>query len=160
MKIRQVSKYVLAYSLWVVSSAVGLSVAWMIRNAYLLVVGAMTMGLLQQGTPSERFQVPPMRNAVDRFGIVILAVAMVVVVVFVEYYYRTGVDEGQLARRFVLATAVESGVLFVALAVQAALGAALGLFTIWSILAPLGVLVVTVALSWVLTRMPKRAAES
>ena len=31
----------------------------------------------------------------------------------------------------------------------------LGLFTVWSVLVPCGVLAVTVALSWVLTRMPK-----
>ena len=112
------------------------------------------MGALQ-GTSAQQFQVPLARNAVDRFSIVVLGVLSVLLVVAVEHYYRTGVEQGQLLRRLVLVTAIESGVLFAALAIQAIYLGMLGLFTVWSVLIPCGVLAVTVALSWVLTRMPK-----
>ncbi|MCD6285880.1 MAG: hypothetical protein J7M39_08215, partial [Anaerolineae bacterium] len=100
------------------------------------------------------------RNAVDRFSIVVLGVLSVLLVVGVEHYYRTGVEKGQLLRRWVLVTAIESGVLFVALAIQAIYLGVLGLFTVWSVLVPCGVLAVTVALSWVLTRMPKNPSPA
>ena len=41
-----------------------------------------------------------------------------------------------------------------------ALAGVMGLFTIWSIAVPLGVLALAVVLSWALTRLPKRTSES
>ena len=117
------------------------------------------MGALQ-GTSAQQFQVPLTRNAIDRFSILVLGVLSVLLVVTVEHYYRTGVELGQLMRRFVLVTAIEFGVLFVALAIQAIYLGVLGLFTIWSVLLPCGVLAVTVVLSWILTRMPKNPSPA
>ena len=64
-----------------------------------------------------------------------------------------------LPRRVVLVTLIEIGVLFVSLALQVALAGVMGLFTIWSIAVPLGVLAVAVALSWVLPRLPASRAR-
>ncbi len=91
------------------------------------------------------------------FLILILGVLCVLLVVVVEHYYRTGVEVGQLSRRFVQVTAIEGGVLFTALAIQVIFLGVLGLFTVWSVLLPLVVLALTVGLSWLLTRMPKNS---
>ncbi len=159
MKIRQVSEYILVYILWGVSSAAGLWVAWMVRSAYLLVVGAMTMNALLYGTPSERFQVPYIRTGVDRFGVVILAVAMVAVVVFIEYTYRTGLEKGLLWRRFVLVTAIEFGVVFIMQAIQMLAASVLGVFSIWSAVAAFGVLALTGATGWLVTKLPGKPPD-
>ena len=152
---RKVSGYIGAWGLWAFTSALGVVIGfWALRDAINSIAGAMTMGALQ-GTSAQQFQVPLVRNAVDRFSIIVLGVLSVLLVVAVEHYYRTGVEQGQLLRRLVLVTAIESGVLFAALAIQAIYLGMLGLFTVWSVLVPCGVLAVTVALSWVLTRMPK-----
>ncbi|MBN1872973.1 MAG: hypothetical protein JXA33_02000 [Anaerolineae bacterium] len=151
----KISEYIVAWSLWAFSITLGVIIGfWAVRDAINVIAEAMTMGALQ-GTPSQQFQVPFTRNAIDRFDILILGVLSVLLVVTVEHYYRTGVEQGQLMRRFVLVTALEFGVLFLSLATQAIYLGVLGLFTIWSVLLPCGVLAITVILSLILTRMPK-----
>lgn len=159
-QVRKVSEYVVAWGLWAFTSALGVLIGfWALRDAINAIAGAMTMGALQ-GTSAQQFQAPLVRGAIDRFSILVLGVLSVLLVVVVEHYYRTGVEQGQLLKRLVLVTAIESGVLFVALAIQAIYLGVLGLFTVWSVLVPCGVLAVTVALSWVLTRMQKNALSA
>lgn len=160
MRIRKASEYILAYALWVMSSALGVFIGfWAVRSAGSAIVELLTLGQTM-GTPEQRFQVAFTRNAYDRFGVVALGVLGVVMVVIIEHYYRTGVDQNMLPRRVVLVTLIEVGVLFVALAIQVALAGVMGLFTIWSILMPLGVLALAAALSWALTRLPKQATTN
>ncbi len=155
MQVRKTSEYILAYVLWAVSCAIGVFLAfWAVRGAFDALVELFTLGQLL-GTPAQRFQVTFTRNALDRFGVVTLGILAVLMVVFLEHYYRVGVEREELLRRFVLVTLVEVVILFVALAIQVALAGAMGLFTIWSIVVPLGVLMVAVVLSWVLTRLPR-----
>jgi hypothetical protein len=159
MQIRKTTEYILAYVLWGVSSAFGGFIGfWAVRSAGSAIVELLTLSQTM-GTSSQRFQVTFTRNAFDRFGVVVLGVLAVLMVVMIEYYYRTGVDQGVLPRRVVWVTLIEVSVLFVALTIQVALAGVIGLFTIWSIMVPLGVLAVMVALSWLLTRLPKRAAK-
>jgi hypothetical protein len=153
---RNVSTYILAWSLWGISSAAGVLVLfWPFRDAVRAIAEALTMGA-RHGTSAQQFQVPYTLAAVDRVTVVVFGLLSVLLVVGVEHYYRTGAEEAQLARRFVQVTAVEFGVLFAALAIQSVYLGVLGLFTIWSVVVPLGVLAVTVALSWLLTRMRKK----
>ena len=160
MQLKKTSEYILAWALWAVTSVVGVLIGfWAVRGALSSIVEALTMGAAM-GTPSQQFQVPFTRNAVDRFAILTLGLLSVLLVVGVEYYYRTGVDVNQLWRRFVQVTAIESGVLFVALTIQVIFLGVLGLFTIWSVLLPLAVLALTVGLSWILTRLPKKPSPA
>jgi len=155
-QVGKVSEYLLAWGLWAFTSALGVFIAfWAVRDAIRYVTETITIQYALYGTSAQRFQVPFTRNAVDRFSVFTLGVLLVVFVVATESYYRNGVDRHQLGRRFVQITAIEFGVLFIALTTQVICQGALGLFTIWSILVPCGVLAVTVALSWVLTKMPK-----
>lgn len=157
---RRISQYVLAWVLWIVSSALGVAILfWAVLDAIRSIAEALTMGALQ-GTSAEQFQRPYTLNAVDRFGVLGVGLLSVLVVVFVEHYYRTGSEQRQLLRRFVLVTAIETGVLFVALTIQTAFLGTLGLFTIWSVLVPLVTLAVTVALSWVWTRMGSGSSQA
>jgi len=160
MQIRKTSEYILAYALWIASCAYGVLIGfWAVRGAGDAIVEFLTLGQLM-GTPAQRFQVTFTRNAFDRFGVVILGVLAVLMVVFVEHAYRTGVDQGVLWRRVVLVTLIETAILFVSLAIQVALAGVMGLFTIWSILVPIGVLALVVGLSWVLTRLPEQATTN
>lgn len=154
MRIHTASEYLLAYALWVVTSALGIFVGfWAVRGALGSVAEFLTLGALR-GTSAQRFQVLFTRNTVDQFSMVVLGVLAVIMVVAVEHYYRTGVDAGRLLRRFVNVTTIESGVLFVALVLQMILASVMGLFTIWSILVPCLLLAITVGLTWVCTRLP------
>ncbi len=157
----KMSRYVLAWILWALTVAWGVYITfWAVRDAIMSVTEVITAQYARYGTSAQQFQVRLTRNAVDRFSVFTLGVLLVVFVVATESYYRDGVDRHQLGRRFVQITAIEFGVLFVALATQAICQGALGLFTIWSILVPCGVLAVTVALSWVLTKLPKESSSA
>lgn len=158
---RSISKYILAWGLWAVSSAFGVFIGfWAVLDAMRAVVEVFTMEALLRGTSAEQFQVPYTRNVVDRFGTLAVGLLSVLLVVGIEHYYRTGVDEDRLWKRVVLVTAIEFGVLFVALAIESLVFGVLGLFTVWSLVVPVGVLAVTAALSWVLTRMPNNSSNS
>jgi hypothetical protein len=146
--------------LWIASCTYGVFIGfWAVRSAGDAIVEFLTLGQLV-GTPMQRFQVTFTRNAFDRFGVVLLGVLAVLMVVVIEYAYRTGVDQGILLRRVVLVTLIETGILFISLTIQVALAGAMGLFTIWSILVPLGVLALLIILSWILTRVARRPGES
>jgi len=160
-QVGKVSEYLLAWGLWAFTSALGVFIAfWAVRDAIRYVTETITIQYALYGTSAQRFQVPFTRNAVDRFSVVILGILSVVLVVVVENYYRTGVGQHLLWRRFLQVMTIELGVLFIALTTQVICQGALGLFTIWSILVPCGVLALTVALSWVLTKMPKDSSSA
>jgi len=145
----KMSRYVLAWILWALTVAWGVYITfWAVRDAIMSVTEVITAQYARYGTSAQQFQVRLTRNAVDRFSVFTLGVLLVVFVVATESYYRDGVDRHQLGRRFVQITAIEI------------CQGALGLFTIWSILVPCGVLAVTVALSWVLTKLPKESSSA
>ena len=153
--------YILAWGLWALTSAFGAFIAfWAVLDAIGSLTEALTMKALQYGTTAERFQVAYTRNAVQRFGVLGLGILSVLFLVLVEHYYRAGVDQGRLWKRFLQLTTIEFGVLFVALTIQAISTGVLGLFTIWSVLFPVAVLALTLVLGWVLKRMPKRPSPA
>jgi hypothetical protein len=106
---RQVPKYALAYLLWAVSIALGFYVINTVRQT---IIGL--LDLSRQGAGDvDQFSRLMQRNAVDRFGVVILGLVLLVVIIAAEHLYRTGVARGTLARSFFLITAIQLGIVFV-----------------------------------------------
>lgn len=106
---RQVPKYALAYLLWAVTIALGFYVINAVRQT---IIGL--LDLSRQGAGNvDQFSRLMQRNAIDRFGVVILGLVLLIVIITAEHLYRTGVARGTLARSFFLITAIELGVLFV-----------------------------------------------
>ncbi|MCS7222814.1 MAG: hypothetical protein RML36_14940 [Anaerolineae bacterium] len=101
---KRVLIYGLAYLLWAVTALLGALGVAVIRDTY-------QRALLL--TSWHRYTL----NAIDKFATVFLALALVVLLIFWEHHYRTGVQRGQLLQRFCLMTAIELGVLFLAHAV-------------------------------------------
>ena len=154
---RRISSYLLAWGLWVLSSASGVLIMfWGVYDAIRSVTEILTMGKLVQGSSAEQFQVPYTRNAVERFAVLTLGILSVLLVVGIEHFYRTSVGPRQIWQRFVGVTAVQLGVLFIALTTQSVVFAILGLITIWSVLVPIAVLVAVAALIWLLNRLSRR----
>jgi hypothetical protein len=155
---RRVSEHILAWVLWAITCAIGLFVAYMLHTALVSATGVI-VAAAAGNDPHLVFQATRTTNAVYQFGLVILAILLIIWLVFTESYYRAGVDEGQLPRRFALLTTIELGILFVALAVQVIVTSILGLFTISGLLITLGVLALTVVGSWAVMRLPKGSAS-
>ena len=107
---REAPKYILAYLLWAVSIALGLVAALMVRQA---VSGMFGMALLN-AAPDREFSLRMQGNAVDRFGVVILGVVLMILIIAAEHLYRTGVQKRKLTRYFFQITAIELAVMLVA----------------------------------------------
>jgi len=91
---RRVLGYVLCYLLWVVSAALGF--------LGLLVGRGLLIGLFSL-TRANRWVL----SAIDKFGLLILGLICLGFVIFCESYYREGVEESKLWKRFGLVTAAE-----------------------------------------------------
>jgi len=104
----------LAYLLWAVTVVLGVLDAMVIRDTYKYALDT---------TSWHRYTL----NAIDKVATVLLALALVIMLIFWEYYYRTGVQRGRLLERFCLMTAVESGLLFLSHVISFALQRSLGL---------------------------------
>ncbi|MEA3344709.1 MAG: hypothetical protein U9Q78_00435 [Chloroflexota bacterium] len=93
--------YVVSYLLWAVSATLG--IFDMLKSLEFL---SSIFGLL---SPNRW-----VHSALDKFGILTLGLIGLTFVIFCEHYYREGVKEKMLWRRFGLVTAVEFCTLLVA----------------------------------------------
>jgi predicted lysophospholipase L1 biosynthesis ABC-type transport system permease subunit len=151
---QRVSEHILAWVLWAITSALGFVVAYMAHTA-LVTTARFVITTAAGSDPHLIFQAKFTGDTVYQFGLVVMAIPLLILLVATEPYYRAGVDRGELPRRFVLLTTVELGILFVALALQVIVTGILGLFTLSGLLIALGVLALTVLGSWAVTRLPK-----
>jgi hypothetical protein len=151
---RRTSAYILAWLLWAITIIIGAFVTYMIYDAIPKAV-RVVISAAAGNDPHLMFQAKYTGDAVDRLVLIVLALVLIVWLVFVEAYYRAGVDRGELARRFAMLATIEFGTLFVALAIQVIVSSILGLFTFSGLSITLGALALTVLGSWVVMRLPK-----
>lgn len=109
-------RYTLAYLLWMVSVAAAIAILLLTRTSIIIALGV---------TPWDRY----VEHALNQFGFLFLALFSLAVIVFIEYYYRTGVEQGKLFLRFFLVSFWE--LCWLAVTQLAALASAvqLGLYT-------------------------------
>lgn len=88
------SRYVLAYTLWAVSVVLAIMALLSWRSSAMIILGV---------TPWNRY----LEHALNQFGFLFLAILGLCVIVFTEYYYRTGVEKERLFIRFFFVTFVE-----------------------------------------------------
>lgn len=88
------TRYVLAYTLWVVSVALAIMVLLSWRSSAMIILGV---------TPWDRY----LEHALNQFGFLFLAIIGLCVIVFAEHYYRTGVEKERLFIRFFFITFIE-----------------------------------------------------
>ncbi|HRW05459.1 MAG TPA: hypothetical protein P5121_10210 [Caldilineaceae bacterium] len=88
------SRYVLAYLLWAVSVVLAIMALLTWRSSAMIILGI---------TPWDRY----LEHTLNQFGFLFLAILGLCVIVFTEYYYRTGVEKNRLFVRFFGVTFVE-----------------------------------------------------
>ena len=88
------SRYVLAYLLWAVSVVLAIMALLTWRSSAMIILGI---------TPWDRY----LEHTLNQFGFLFLAIFGLCVIVFTEYYYRTGVEKNRLFVRFFGVTFVE-----------------------------------------------------
>ncbi len=115
-RIRPIFSYILAYILWMVSVALGALALFFVREAYLLAL--VVSASRREGRPaSEVLETALQARAADQWSIFFVGILTIVLIVYLENYYRTAVPAGSLWARFSLVSAIEIGVIGLANAV-------------------------------------------
>jgi hypothetical protein len=92
-------RWIAVYALWALSVAVGFGLLLISREAFFIAYDV--LGL-------HEFT----RVALDKFLFLFASLAVVAVVVYLEHYYRVGMENRQLLERFFRATGIELLVIF------------------------------------------------
>ncbi len=137
------SRYVIAYLLWAVSVALAIVTLLAWRSSAMIVLGV---------TPWDRY----VEHALNQFGFLFLAIFGLAVIVFIEHFYRRGVEQNRLFLRFFLVSFWE--MLWLALVqLTALIGLVeLALFTPARLLVVVGELVLCGVLYWCYRRAVNR----
>jgi len=102
--------YVLAYSLWILSTAIAALVLNLVREATLT---AMVTSVANADlTASEMFDASQRARAAETWSIMLVGLLLLIILVFLEHYYRESVPKGLLWSRFFWVTGLEMAVLF------------------------------------------------
>lgn len=91
---REIAGWIGVYAFWVVSVAIGIG---------LYLVSRQTIGIVAEVAGADEL----VRTAIDRFYLFFTAIALIVVIVFVEHYYRTGLRKGRLLVRVARVVGIE-----------------------------------------------------
>jgi hypothetical protein len=110
---RRYSVYVLAYILWAVSMILGGMGLLQLRDAYLSAVVISSFNR-NQNNATALFNSSMQTRTLDTWSYLLLGLVLVILIVFLEYFYRSGVLPGKLRRRFFKVTTFEFGILFIA----------------------------------------------
>jgi len=158
---RRASAYVLAYVLWAASLILGALAVYNIRETVLSILAIVTLNRTQ-GNVTEQFYAGLQTRAADVWSWVVVGFLMVILVVFLEFFYRTAIQTGKLWARFFLVTATACGFLFLTSMTNLLLRRMVGAFSWVGLLAPGLSLLGTAAFlgSWFFIRRQKSPVES
>jgi len=107
---RSVLGHVLAYVLWIISTCVLALTLNKLREAILLAVVVGTNS--SQLSDKEQFYASYRVAAATHWSILIIGLIVLILMIALEHYYRNGMTEGVLWKRFFLITGIEFLVLF------------------------------------------------
>lgn len=125
MGVKHLSRYAVGYILWAVSIFISGIIGLVVRESVMdaLVINASrNMGADNHADFYLGFQL----RAVEPWTYMLYGLLMIVVVVFLENYFRGGVRQGRLLQRFLIVTGIEAGVLALAHGTRFAANIAIG----------------------------------
>jgi hypothetical protein len=134
--LRRITAYGLAYLLWLASLVLSGLALFQVRDAYL---SAVTVGTFKntQGDASAQFYAALQVRSMDQWSYLLMGGIMIVLIVFLENYYRGGVSSGRLRLRFFAVTTITFAILLVAELTSAAMVWVVGGFTWRSLYYPI-----------------------
>jgi hypothetical protein len=122
---KEFSRYALAYLLWAVSLVVCFFIGFTAREVLfnsLVVSQAGTAGSSQ----SADFYLGLQLRAIEPWSYIVFGIALVILVVVYEHYFRDGVEKKLLIPRFLKVTGLEIAFLLIVHLIRFAIGMALG----------------------------------
>ena len=144
---RRISVYGLAYLLWALSFFLGGLALLQFRDALLAAVVVATFNRTQ-ANPAAAFYAGFQARAADQWTYLVAGIVMVVLIVGLEHFYRSGVQPGLLRLRFFQVTAIEFIVLLVSDLTSAIMVWVVAAFTWRSLFYPILELICAVIFVW------------
>ncbi len=145
--LRRYSVYVLAYILWAASIILGGMGLLQLRDAYLSAV-VMASFNRYQNNATALFNSSMQTRTLDTWSYLVLGLVLVILIVFLEHFYRTGVIPQKLRLRFFQVTTLEFAVLFIANMISTAVVWQVSGFTWGSLFYPILELITTGIFIW------------
>ncbi len=155
---RRIFHYAVAYLLWVISTGAGILVLNLMRETVLLaiVVNAAASDL----TPREKFYQNLQVTAVQTWSILVAGLLVLILLVWLESFYRTGAGARKLWKRFFLVSGIEFSALFLTHTIYFALKQSFGGVGWWGIAIPAVEALVAASFWWGYIRANKLPASA
>ncbi|MBX3010527.1 MAG: hypothetical protein KF832_03430 [Caldilineaceae bacterium] len=141
------ARYALAYLLWAISVVAAMAILLVSRSAVMIVLGL---------TPWNRY----VEHALNQFGFLFLAIFGLAVVIFIEHFYRTGVEKNRLFARFWRVSLLELLVLMLLHLIRLVGETILGVFTPLALAVVVGEGLLALALFWLYRYTSQRASPT
>jgi hypothetical protein len=154
---KEFSRYALAYALWAVSVVVAGAVGLIGRDV--LSSGLSISAASAAGTSkSADFYLGLQLRAAEPWTYIVFGILLIILIAFLDNYYRGGVVQERLLPRFLLVTAVEIGILTLAHISRFVFGVILGTVSWTSVALPVIEAVVTGIFVWLYRRLSAQPA--
>ena len=151
---KEFSRYTLAYVLWAVSFIMAGGIGLIARESFVNFLAFLAVPATK-GDKAADFYMGLQIRAVETWSYVLLGFLVVVVIVFVEFYYRSGAAKGRLLVQFLVVTAVELGLLALAHLSNFIIVMSLGSNNWLGLFLPLIEIIVTGIFVWLYMRLKK-----
>lgn len=148
---RRTSEYVVGYLLFAFNTVVAALVGWF-GSRFVMAGLAILTAARTAGNERETFYAQFSLRATDVWSYMIIGILLIMVYVFLEWWYRTGVQKGRLWTRFFIVTAIECGVMFVLHMFYAIPALTIGLATLRDFYLPIGELLAAGVFVWLYQR--------
>lgn len=155
--LRRYSAYGLAYLLWALSIILSGLVLLQVRDAYLSMIVLASYNRVQNNA-AALFYANLQTRSLDQWSYLFLGIILIVIIVFIEYYYRSAVVPGRLRLHFFQVTSIEFVALLIANLISAAVVWNVGGFTWRSLYYPVLELLVSVIFIWLWVDVRRRKA--
>ena len=154
---KEFSRYALAYALWAVSVVVAGAVGLIVRDTISsgLTLSAASVTGTSQATD---FYLGLQLRAAEPWTYIVFGILLIMLIAFLDHYYRGGVVQERLLPRFLLITAIEIGLLTLAHASRFIFGVILDAVSWTSLALPLVEAVVTGIFIWLYRRLSAQPA--
>ena len=140
--------------MWTVSFVLAGGIGLIARDSLVNLL-AVSSAPITQNDPRADFYIGMQIRAVDTWSFLLLGFLVVAAIVYIEYFYRSGVAKSRLLVRFLLVTAIEMGILGLAHLLNFIIAVSLNATSWLNVYLPLIELIVTGIFIWLYRRLTR-----
>jgi hypothetical protein len=156
---RRTSEYIVGYLLFAFNTVVAALVGWF--GSRFVVAGLSILTAARAaGNERETFYAQFSLRATDVWSYLVVGTLLIIVYVFLEWWYRSGVQQGRLWTRFYSVTAIECGILLLLQGFYTVAAVMIGVATLRDFYMPIGEMLAVAVFVWLYVRQKRSANNS